>query len=136
MLEKLEHSQLKQITLHNDAVHWYKQGKEVMVDSKLFDVHSFSVQNDSTVLKGLFDDEETLLKDQVRKLLTESDKKNSSRALIIAKLMLQIWFNNHEREAFEPGISSIRDIKHVIEASRMLFGDLSVPFPPPKASLT
>jgi hypothetical protein len=99
----------------------------------LFDVHSFLVEKDSTHFLGLFDDEETALKDQVNKLLKETDQNNSSRNLSIAKLMLQLWLSDIDRKVYGPSMFLLTGLYPIIVTARILSPDLSIPFPPPRA---
>lgn len=133
MLEKLEHSQLQQITLHNDAVYWYKKNKELIVVAKLFDVHSYSVKNDSTIFRGIFDDKETELKNQVKKLLGERDENDSSRDLMIVKILLQLCISNEVGSVDDPPGLLITDLNEFVQSSSVLSVVISAPFQPPKA---
>ena len=136
MIEKLEHSQLHKITLHNDAVHWYKKMKEIVVNSTLFDVHSFTVEKDSTHFWGLFDNEETALKNQVGKLLKETDQNNSSRNLDITKLMLQLWLGNIDKKVHGPSVLLLSGLNPMMATAEILSPDISIPSPPPRSQFT
>ena len=133
MMEKLEHAELKTITLHNHSVHWYKKGKEIAVNSTLFDVHTFTVKKDSTVFTGLFDTKETALKNHVKKLMEQKNQENSSRDLVIAKLMLQLWITNDNSKDFKLLTSLSSERKYIITSHNLISADISIPFPPPKA---
>lgn len=133
MMEKLEHSELQTITLHNDAVHWYKKNKEIIVNATLFDVHRYLVTKDSTVFTGLFDAKETELKNQVKNLLERRDESNGSRELVIAKLILQLWVVYNDNNDLKLLKSTTLSRKHIIPSDNLLTADVSIPFPPPKA---
>lgn len=132
MMEKLEHAELQSITLHNSAVNWYKKGKEIIVNSALFDVHHYLVKKDSTVFTGLLDAEETELKKRVKKLMEKKDQENSEQDLIIAKLMMQLWMNDDKKDYEFLQLDSI-NTNNFIVAYNLLSADISIPFPPPKA---
>jgi len=133
MMEKLEHSELQKVTLHNHSVHWYKKGKEIMVNSTLFDVHSYSVTNDSTIFEGLFDIKETELKNHIIKLLEQKDQNKSTRNIALAKLMLQLWFNNIDNIEIKWGTSLSINRKAIIASDKTLSAYFSIPVPPPRA---
>ena len=133
MMERLEHAELQTITIPNHSVHWYKKGKEIVVHSTLFDVHRYTIKKDSTIFIGLFDTKETELKNQVAKLMTEDDPNSSSRDLIIAKLMFQLWIVNSDNDFEFGGFISIHT-KHVFNTDKLLSPAIRCHLPPPKAN--
>ena len=132
MIERLEHSELDQVKIHKDSVVWFKRGKEIVLNGQLFDIHSHYTKGDSTVFYGLFDFEETALKIQVKKLMESKTENDSSRDIHIAKLMLQVWFNNTPfNEKMLTQIQQLQTV-NVIEKEKILSRPISIPFPPPK----
>jgi len=132
MVEKLERAELEKITLHNNAVHWYKKNKEIIVNATLFDVHRYRVVKDSTVFTGLFDTKETELKNHVKRLLERRDENNTSRELVIAKLILQLWVVYNDNNDLALLKSTTLNRKHIVPSDNLLTADVSIPFPPPK----
>jgi hypothetical protein len=64
--EALELAQLQEIKLLEKNIVWEEDGKELLVNGKLFDVYSSGpASNGYIVLKGLFDDKENQLYAQV-----------------------------------------------------------------------
>lgn len=76
MKEKLEQESLHTIIVPKDKVVWAKYNEEIIVEDKLFDVHSFSEKDGLYFFLGLFDDEETDLNE-----LLEKDTDNKSELL-------------------------------------------------------
>ena len=74
MKEKLEREFLHTITVPKDKVNWVKYSKEIRIDSKLFDVNSFSEKNGIYFFTGLFDTEETALNDLLEKETEDGDQ--------------------------------------------------------------
>jgi hypothetical protein len=133
MLEKMEHAELQKITLHNNSVNWYKNEKEIIINSTLFDVHQYSVINDSTVFIGLFDTSETELKNRVKKLFEEKGEESQSRDVIITKLMLQLWILYDDNKDLNlPGCMPDQS-KHSVDYNNLLYPAISIPSPPPKS---
>lgn len=89
MKEKLESSFLQTITIKNDAIQWAKAGKEIWVNGKMFDIKSKVELDNMTTFKGLYDDEETLLKTN----LSESWEKNKTRQTHLLGQLFQILSN-------------------------------------------
>ncbi len=62
MKERMENQLLHGITLIDNEIHWLKEGKEILVNGKMFDIKSISQNNGLTTFYGLYDEEETQLK--------------------------------------------------------------------------
>ncbi len=61
MKERMEKQLLHTITLADNEIHWVKEGKEIWVGGKMFDIKSFEQTNGKTTFHGLYDEEETSL---------------------------------------------------------------------------
>ena len=132
MLERLEHSNLEEITIAKKDVRWYEEGKEIIIGTSLFDVKFSRVKNDSVVFTGLFDKKESLLKKNIDLLLNYQNKTSSPNTLIVAQLVFQLWDNaNHEFALIHPTIllttSENRRLKQTL-----LFSPATPPSPPPR----
>ncbi len=68
MKQQLEQSALQTIQLDAGKINWVKEGKEILVDGKLFDVKIFIIAANKITLTGLFDYNEDALKLQLEKL--------------------------------------------------------------------
>ena len=65
MMERLERE--SQHTVKLEKLIWYKKDKELLIEGRLFDVKSIQKCDDGKYLvKGLYDEEETELKKQIR----------------------------------------------------------------------
>lgn len=78
MEEKLEHEQLQHLQLSEASIIWYKPGKEILINGKLFDVKKMDVENGTAFISGLYDDQETVIKDQLQSLQKKQDKNQHS----------------------------------------------------------
>ena len=67
MKEKLEEQFLHTVVLPKEKVVWIKYNREIIFENKMFDVKSFSERNGMVYFLGLFDEEETALKDLLEK---------------------------------------------------------------------
>jgi hypothetical protein len=75
MKEKLELASLQTITFPLAGLTWAKEGEEVIIEGKLFDVKSFSVADGQITLKGLFDgDEDHLFAEMKNSLQQKKDE--------------------------------------------------------------
>lgn len=76
MKEKLAKEILVHIDLPASDIIWVKPGKEIVVNGRMFDIHSLKYSNDGIVhITGLYDEEETVLKRNLR----ETQKKNDTQ---------------------------------------------------------
>ncbi|MGQ0740471.1 MAG: hypothetical protein ACT4OJ_15585 [Bacteroidota bacterium] len=80
MKEQLEEKMIHTIVLAEKDVKWFKPGKEIVVEGKMFDVKSVIHRNDGTVtFTGLFDEEETLLVKQMQQRQQEENTKGGKQ---------------------------------------------------------
>jgi hypothetical protein len=87
MKEQLEEKMLQTIVLNGEDIKWFKQGKEIVVDGKMFDVKSARYRDDGVVLfTGLFDEEETLLMKQLRQKQQEENTKGNKQLVQLLQL--------------------------------------------------
>ena len=132
MLERLEHSNLEEITLAKKDVVWYEEGKEIIIGGNLFDVKSSTVKNDSVVFKGLFDQKESQLKKNIDLLIDYQNKRSSSNTLIVAQLVLQLWDHTGNRFALVHPTMVLTTLKNRQLKQVLLFPPRTPPSPPPR----
>lgn len=78
MKERLEEQLLQAIVLNKDDIHWFKPGKEIMIENRLFDVkHIEELSDGTTRFTGLYDEEETLLVKRLKQSRDEESDKNT-----------------------------------------------------------
>jgi hypothetical protein len=132
MLERLEHSNLEEITLAKKSVRWYKKGKEIIIGNSLFDVKSSTLKTDSITFTGLFDEKETLLKKNIDLLTEHQNKHSTSDNLSVAQLVFWLWDNiNEEYNLLHPVNDPIiyKDWRY---KENLLIAFISPLSPPPK----
>ena len=76
MEEKMEQAFLQTIVVKNGTFVWTKNGKEILVNGKMFDVKFYSNTGDEVIFKGLYDEEEKKIIKELDAL--EHSKKGSS----------------------------------------------------------
>ena len=132
MLERLEHSNLEELTVAKKDVRWYKEGKEIVIGTDLFDVKSSRVKNDSVEFRGLFDKKESLLKKNIDQLMDYQNKSSSSNNLTIAQLVFQLWYHsNNECILSHPGSLLARSNSRT-HKDNLIIASITPPSPPPK----
>ena len=88
MKEKLEQSSLRTISVPENEIYWVKKGKEILVDGKMFDVKSYFIDNGFYLLKGLSDEDESVLVKQIENS-TRQKNESGNRLLVRAFQLLQ-----------------------------------------------
>lgn len=85
MAERLEKEQLQSVTIAASEIQWIKQGKEAIIDSKMFDVKYYSKNADGTLtLTGLYDEKEKAIEAQAKKILQrKTDKATGGASMFI-----------------------------------------------------
>jgi hypothetical protein len=92
MIEKLETSNLQKISIPRNSVTWFKKNKEIVLGNRLFDVKSSEVNRDSIIFTGLFDDQETRIKNSVAQLTDQQLGHLPSNKRTITQLVFQLWY--------------------------------------------
>jgi hypothetical protein len=65
--EQLEKQLLHSITIADRDINWIEEGREIWVNGKMFDIETTAHHNGTTTFTGLYDEEETLLVNQLNK---------------------------------------------------------------------
>lgn len=87
MKEKLECSFLQTINVNLTDIKWVKKNKEVIIDDRLFDVKSYTVENNKLVLTGLYDDAEQKLNKDFAGILHQKKNKTAPLEQLIIKFI-------------------------------------------------
>ncbi|MES2882681.1 MAG: hypothetical protein V4676_11070 [Bacteroidota bacterium] len=59
--ERMEIQALHTLQIEPKDFRWVKAEKEILVDGKMFDVHSYEAYKNHVIVRGLFDEEETAI---------------------------------------------------------------------------
>lgn len=129
MKEKLEQSSLHTISVPENEIHWMKTGKEILVDGKMFDVKSYSVNNGFYFLKGLFDDDETILVKQIENSTRQNNESGSRLLVQIFQLLQSIYPENHDMNIT---INDSNEYEYYRKPSNIISQFKTIPTPPPQ----
>jgi hypothetical protein len=89
MLEKIEQDDLQTISLPTDQIQWHKKNHELIIDGKMFDVKSIHQSGDSSIINGLFDEEDTALHEALAGM-HEQKNKGQNNSLLLYQVCLGI----------------------------------------------
>ena len=92
MKERLEARFLQTIAVAKDAIHWVKDGKEILVNGRMFDIRSFDYQKGVYTFSGLYDNDETVLMVQLQK--DQQANSSNSKQLVQLFHLLQTLYSN------------------------------------------
>lgn len=106
MKRQLEIKMLHTITLAKNDVYWLKEGKEILINGRMFDVKSFQPAGNGKInFTGLYDDDETALINKVKEN-QQNDTDTGGKLLAQLFQLLQSFCNNSHAEIFIPSLNN------------------------------
>jgi hypothetical protein len=131
MLERLEKEHLHELTIAKKDFTWYKPGKEIKINGALFDVKEIKEAGDNIIVKGIYDDEEKQLHNQLSKLIKKGGQ-NSAPNQSFTKVFTQLTGITHSFQwQLSPSESLIENI-FLQFSSRLTETEIVVFTPPPQ----
>lgn len=91
MEEKLMGQELTVLKLKQADLVWFKKGKEIILEGRLFDVFSITEKGTELLVSGLFDDAETKLHMKAIRLLDKESRDNSKPLTGYASWLRQLF---------------------------------------------
>jgi hypothetical protein len=101
MAVRLSSVTLHTITLDKKEVLWIKEGKEIMVNGKMFDVKSFSIHENTITFSGLYDEDETELMARFKKDY-QNNLPGTTQLTSLFQLLQTLYSNSSMVEMFLP----------------------------------
>lgn len=131
MKEKLEDQLLQVIVLNEDNIHWFKPGKEIVLQDRFFDVkHIEHLPDGNARLTGLYDEEETVLVERLKQTQDE-ESDNSTQQLVSFFLQIQVLPGDETEAKLFPAI--ILNLHHCFDDSNLASPFRGIITPPPQA---
>jgi hypothetical protein len=131
-LEKLKTESLQEITISKDDVRWIKNGKELILDNRLFDVERFQQVNDSLILFGLFDEEETRLSEQLNHALQKGSADFNKKIDHLIQLLQDLFYQ--QKHSINFAFISKKIIHFKLIPKNIIEPFAMVIFPPPRVT--
>jgi hypothetical protein len=103
--EKMETETLHSISIAKADVIWIRAGKEVLVNDEFFDVKRTELRNDSLILTGYFDTEETELLGSFKKYTERNNNGPFGKSLF--KFLFSPFFHSRDEIIHETGWLSV-----------------------------
>lgn len=133
MEEQLEQQHLDTLRIAEKDLVWYKKGKEVLIGQRLFDVKQLTREGQTVVLTGLFDENETRVKNKMSQLAKQQQQDDRSSQQILNKLIHADWIQPIYRATIQADESGLEKRKYLSFTPSLLTLTLTLPLPPPKA---
>lgn len=87
----MEKSLLHTIILDEDKVVWMKPGKEIVVDGRMFDIKKSEKIDGKIVFQGLYDEEETALKNNINNSMRRDRSSQQTLLTNLFSLILGVY---------------------------------------------
>lgn len=84
MEEAMERTHLQVLTIAADQLNWVREGKEILIEGRMFDVHTIRQAADKVIISGLFDDKEKWIKEKLFVLRNTENQESRSEQQIVS----------------------------------------------------
>jgi hypothetical protein len=128
MKERLEKEELVTLTVPANAVTWYEEGRECLINGQMFDVKEMEQQGTDLVLKGLFDEKEKALLSRIYALSGGIPGEKESAGLIYRITHFDIESTTN----VDPIISSLSGYSFPVVSAKLLTPPIDLHYPPPR----
>jgi hypothetical protein len=99
MKERMQTSSLQTISVPENEVQWIKEGEEIWMNGRMFDITTSHLQNGVYDFSGLYDNEETTFVDQLKKE-QQNNPENNKQLVQLFQLLQSIYSNQQEAIIF------------------------------------
>jgi hypothetical protein len=106
MFEKMEQGAQKTYQFSIQDISWIKEGKELLIKGKMFDVKHFKIKGNSIEVTGIFDEEEDALQHQFSLLINPvKNTPTPLQTILIKSIFAPVFFESNTIEP--PGIYTV-----------------------------
>lgn len=126
MDQRLDGKDLQQIVMAEKDVIWADEN-EIWAYGKMFDIHSFKLENQIYIFEGLFDTEETGL---ITRMNESKNQENNKPEQLVSSFEYECPDKHDEHLFFPTGSSGFSHLRPVAVSD--MHG--AIPYPPPRLS--
>lgn len=132
MEEKLESAYLETVSIPINEIDWFEEGKELLVNGKLFDVKSSTKIGSQIIFTGLYDEKETKIREKI-KLVQQQNGQDQESNRLTHRVVSFVWYA--EQLPVIHTHSPIPENSDYLypEMTNILSATLAIPSPPPKS---
>ncbi len=131
VLEKLENNRLQSIRIPLEEASWKQEGKEILINARLFDVRSYTRDGDQLIVTGIFDDDEMAVEKEVDQFWQQQPSRKGILLVksfeVLSNMLLQHLYH---RIPVNSALHQIHFRKH-IDILQEVF--IKIPSPPPQS---
>lgn len=132
MMEEFEAKNLTTITIKKNNLQWTREGKEIEVNGKLFDVENISIQGGDYVITGLYDVQEDALLQTLKKSQQAAD--NNPLQLLASQVLYNVLFIENKMDWQQVTFQLQSPNYSLFNTSNFISFSPSLAGPPPKYS--
>ncbi|WP_416440962.1 hypothetical protein [Phnomibacter sp. MR] len=133
MWQKVEQSMLQTIRIDSAAIHWTKEGRELIVDNEYFDVATIRYEKGVAIISGVFDERESAMHAAFAKA-QQQHQSNDGDSGRMAQWLLKHWAPGTSFHLYKPVVFIAK--KAIGEMANMYLQIHCIPpTPPPKQLL-
>jgi hypothetical protein len=92
---RMEHGQMQNLVIPIEKVQWMEEGREIMVDGKMFDLASYSVEDGFLKARGVFDERETTVVNLLHHFNEKAQSQLIIRLLLFSQCLVILAFIAH-----------------------------------------
>jgi len=130
MKEQLEQTLTRHtVSIPDHEIQWEEKGREIWVNGRLFDIEKSTRHNGITIFTGLFDEQETALKKQVKDNLQQNNGNDNKLLTQLITSFQQLFFE--ETNPCEVIFTNDSIITAAL-VKRLPFPFSDIPTPPPQ----
>ncbi len=129
--ERLNTELLQTVIVLKQELNWLKEGKEAVINGKLFDVKSYKTEGNNVLLTGFFDGKEDILVQHINKIVQEKNEKNNPVNQLAVKFLWSPKYNGFN-------FFSVQNTWQIITRQFLVYSEVinklsyPAPAPPPK----
>ena len=132
MMEELEAKNLTTITIKNSDLKWIRTGKEITVNGNLFDVDKISMQGSFYIVTGLYDKDEDVLLEMIKK--SQQTTNNKPLQLLASQVLYSILFLEDKMDSQQVIFKLLSNHHYILNTDRFISFSPALAAPPPKCS--
>jgi len=130
MKQQLETKMLQVVVVAENNIQWIKKGKEILINGRMFDIkYIYKGSHGLIVFSGLYDDDETMLVNEVQKK-QQREKKTGNKLLSYLFQLLQVIPGNPTEEFSKLSIPSNNNFPEFEQ--RLSTQSIAILTPPPQ----
>lgn len=132
MMEELEAKNLTTITIKYDDLRWTRRGKEITVNGNLFDVNEISKQGGFYIVTGLYDKDEDVLLEMIKK--SQQTINDKPLQLLASQVLNSVLYLENKIDLQHATFKLLLNHQYIFNTDNFVSFSPTLASPPPKCS--